>query len=86
MKLLAYHNGDCVVRALADEPGRAYTRLVWIDAPVRVHKVPNEFVARYSRPDPNPRTTPEKAARRMLKAGRSLGITKSARQFLKGVK
>ena len=69
--------------------GRKYAQLIWIDSStggfgIRIHRVLLESVLRYSRPLEEI-YTPKKAARKILNAGKVLGITKGARKLLKEV-
>lgn len=82
MRLIKFANGDQTVTAIAGEPGRLYTHLVWIDSPIRVRKVSNEEVERFGRPYVPKRPTLKAGARTMLQAGKTLGITKGAKKFL----
>lgn len=84
MRLQRYFSNDGARVALVDEPDRKFTRLVYIDSPIRVHKVPNDD-ARYMRDVLQGARSVKTAARKMLIAGRQLGITKSARKFLNEV-
>lgn len=84
MRLMKFHTGDQVVTAIAGEPGRLYTPVVWIDAPIRLVKVPNDDVTRYGRDYVGKPSLPL-AARTILRAGKKLGITKSAKQFLRDI-
>jgi len=81
MKLIKFRTVDQSVTAIADKPGRLYTMMVFIDAPLRLHKVPNGDVARYGSELDKPPL--KKAARTMLKAGKTLGITKGAKKLLR---
>lgn len=83
MRLIKYRTEDQAVTAIADEPGRIYTMMVFIDAPVRLHKVANGDVERYGRAIEAKRPTIKQAARRMLRAGKALGITKGAKKLLR---
>jgi len=83
MRLIKFTNGDQTVTAIAGEPGRVYTTLVWIDSPIRLRKVSNEEVARFGRPYVPKRPTLRAGARTMLQAGKRLGITKGAKKFLR---
>ena len=83
-KLIKFRTEHGAVTAIALEPGRLYTRLVFIDAPIRLSKVANGDVNRYGR-DHTGKPTLKKAARQMLKAGKSLGITKGAKKALREV-
>lgn len=85
MRLIKFHTGHGFVTAIAMKPGRLYTKLVWIDAPIRLVKVANGDVTRYGSDFEPTRPTLKSAARRMLKAGKRLGITKSARKALREV-
>lgn len=67
--------------AVAGEAGRLYTMLVWIDAPIRVRRVPNGDVERYA--TDYDRQPVKRAARTMLRAGKNLGITKGAKRHLR---
>ena len=84
-KLRALRRDTGEVTAILGTPGRIYTPVVWIDSPIRVHKIPNGEVTRYCRDIPNPPPL-KRAANRMLKAGKALGITKAAKTFLRAAK
>ena len=69
--------------------GRKYAQLIWIDSStggfgIRIHRVLLESVLRYSRPLEEI-YIPKKAARKILNAGKVLGITKGARKLLREV-
>jgi hypothetical protein len=69
--------------------GHKYAQLIWIDSSIggfgiRIHRVLLESVLRYSRPLEEI-YIPKKAARKILNAGKILGITKGARKLLKEV-
>lgn len=81
MRLIKFRTEEGVVRAIAGDPGRIYTQLVWIDAPIRLRKVTNQEVDRYG-VDHTWKPTTRKAARTMLQVGKRLGITKGAKKFL----
>lgn len=81
MKLIRFATVDQQVMAIACSAGRIYTQLVWIDSPVRAHKVANGDVERYGSAVESP--TLKQAARTMLKAGKKLGITKKAKKLLR---
>lgn len=82
MRLVRYRTeaGGCV-HAVAGNAGRIYTQLVWIDAPIRVARVPNGDVERYA--VAYDRVPLKRAARTMLRAGKRLGITKGAKRLLR---
>ena len=84
-RLIKYRTEQAAVTAIALEPGRLYTRLIFIDAPIRLTKVANGDVERYARDYEPRRPTLKAAARRMLRAGKKLGITKAARKALREV-
>ena len=84
-KLIKYRTEHSAVTAIALPPGRIYTKLVFIDAPIRLTKVANGDVERYGKDYEPKRPTLKAAARRMLRAGKSLGITKAARKALREV-
>lgn len=71
--------------ALIGEAARIYTPVVYIDSPIKVHRIPNGDIARYSGECAGKRQKPSMAARKMLKAGKRLGITNSAKKFLRKV-
>lgn len=81
--LKSFRTEDGTHAALIGEAARIYTPVVYIDTPIKVRKIPNGDVARYTR-DIKSRG-PKPAARVMLKAGKSLGITKGAKKFLREV-
>ena len=83
MKLIRFRTEDQAVVAIVSEPGRIYTKAVWIDAPLRVRKIANSDVERYGKEFDSKRPTLKQAARRMLRAGKSLGITKGAKKHLR---
>ena len=85
MKLKRYHTMSGARVALIAEPGRIYTKLVYIDSPIRVHKVANGDVASFSHEIIQGARKVKPAARRMLKIGKALGITKSAKKFLRRI-
>lgn len=69
--------------------GRKYAQLIWIDSStggfgIRIHREPLRSVLRYSRPIEEV-YSPKKAARKILNAGKVLGITKGAKKLLKEV-
>jgi len=76
--VVRYRTDKGVFTALIGDPGTKYLPVVYIDAPIRLMKVP-QTEERYMTIIDYP---PKKAARRMLKAGRHLGITKTAKRFL----
>lgn len=81
MRLIRYREDGGARVAIAGKPGRIYTMLVWIDAPVRVRRVPNGDVERYGQDMPKPGI--KSAARSMLRAGKNLGITGGATKHLR---
>lgn len=83
-QLLAYRRAEGgEATAIIGEPGRKFTKAVWIDAPVRLRKVPNDVMRGASRTVPYTFPKPlVRAARNMLRAGKRLGITQSAQSFL----
>ena len=85
MRLARFHAIDGARVALIDEPGRIYTKMVYIDSPMRVHKVANGDLATYSQEIIQGARKIKPTARRMLKAGKRLGITKGAKKFLRRV-
>lgn len=85
MKLIKFRTEQGAVTAIALEPARLYTKLVWIDAPIRLVKVANGDVERYGSDYEPKRPTLKAAARRMLRAGKQLGITKGAKKALRDV-
>lgn len=80
MRLIHYKTRMGGRMAVAGEPGRIYTQLVYIDSPMRLKKVPNGNVQRYGRDVDAPL---KKACRTMLSAGKRLGITKGAKKHLR---
>lgn len=85
MKLKRYHTMSGARVALIGEPGRIYTKLVYIDSPIRVHKVANGDVESFSYELVQGAGKIKPAARKMLKAGKKLGITKGAKKFLRRI-
>lgn len=85
MMLRRFHAIDGARVALIDEPGRIYTKMVYIDSPMRVHKVPNGDVASFSYEILHGARNIKPTARAMLKAGKRLGITGGAKKFLRRV-
>ena len=83
MMLKRFYGVDGARVALIDEPGRIYTKMVYIDSPMRVHKIANGDVATFSQEIIQGERKIKPTARRMLKAGKRLGITKSAKKFLR---
>lgn len=83
MKIVRYRTENQAVTGIAGKPGRIYTPVVWIDAPVRLYKVPNGDVERYAKDQSDEPRAVKKAARQILAAGKRLGITKSAKLFLR---
>lgn len=83
MRLIHFRTEHSSVVAIAGDPGRIYTPLVWIDGPIRRVKIPNGDVARYGRDYEGQKPTLKQAARRMLRAGKKLGITKAAKKHLR---
>lgn len=67
--------------AILGEPGRIYTPYVIVEFPVRLRRIPNGDVERYTRDIDYPL---KKACRSFLGVGRRHGITKGARNFIKG--
>ena len=83
-EVISYRTQDGSVVAIIGTKGRIYTPMVFIDSPVRKYMVPNGDVDTYRRDLPEKlRPTARKAARGMLQAGKILGITKGAKQFLR---
>lgn len=80
MQVCKYRTDQGVFTALVGEPGRKLIPVVTIDHPIRVRKVPMTE-QKYMVPLEYP---VKKAVRGFLKAGKALGMTKSARTFLKG--
>ncbi len=85
MELKRFYGVDGARVALIDEPGRIYTKLVYIDSPIRVSKVANGDVAAFSQEIIQGARKIKPTARKMLKAGKRLGITKGAKKFLRRV-
>jgi len=83
MRLIKFRTEDQAVTALVGDPERIYTKMVYIDAPIRLRKIPNGDVERYGNDVQDKRPTVKQAARRMLRVGKSLGITKGAKKFLR---
>lgn len=83
MKLLHFATEHSSVVAIAGDPGRIYTPLVWIDGPMRLAKIPNGDVTRYGREFSAAKPTLKQAAKRMLRAGKKLGISKAAKKHLR---
>lgn len=80
MKFVRYKTPSGAVAAIIGNAGRKYTPTVWLDYPVRLRKVPNAEVARYT--EELTTTTVNTAARQMLYAGKRMGITGGAKKFL----
>lgn len=85
MKLKRFYAIDGARVALIGEPGRIYTRLVYIDSPIRLHRVANGEVEMYSNDLAQGACDVKPAARKMLKVGKVLGIKKSAKKFLREI-
>ena len=85
MKLKRYHTMGGARVTLIAEPGRIYTELVYIDSPIKVHKVANGDVATFSHDIVQGSRKVKPAARHMLKVGKKLGISKGAKKFLRAV-
>ena len=69
--------------ALVCKEGRKFVQLIWIESSgVKLHALPLTSM-RHAKPADYPI---RRAARKMLEAGRSLGITKKARATLKQLK
>lgn len=83
MKLKRYHTMSGARVALIEEPGRIYTKMVYIDSPIRVQKVANGDVESFSHEIIQGARKIKPTARRMLKVGKKLGITKGAKKFLR---
>lgn len=83
MKLKRFYAIDGARVALIDEPGRIYTKLVYIDSPIRLHRIANGDVEMFSREIVQGARKVKPAARAMLKVGKVLGIKKSAKKFLR---
>ena len=60
--------------------------MVYIDTPIRVQKVANGDIALYSHDIIQGARALKPTARKMLKAGKRLGITKAAKKFLRRAK
>ncbi len=82
--LRRYLTNDGARVALLGKPERKYTPAVYVDSPVKLHKIPNSD-AQYMRDIAQGARDIKPTARRMLKAGKRLGITKKAKRFLRNV-
>lgn len=71
--------------ALVGEAARLYTPLVFIDSPIKVHKVANGSIDRYTQDITQGERAIKPTARAMLRAGKTLGITKGAKKFLRAI-
>lgn len=82
MRLVRLRDDEGTRTALMGKPGRKFTPYVVIEFPIRMHKMANAEVDRYTSSLDG---SIKKAARRYRKIGRQYGITKGARGFLRGV-
>jgi hypothetical protein len=81
-RLVHFHREDGVRVAVVGEPGRKWVYAATFDSPIRLLKLPLEE-QKYMRDLTE--LTVQKAAKKMLAAGKRLGITDGARAFLKAV-
>jgi hypothetical protein len=86
IELVRYHT-DNGIRSAFVKQGRKFIKVVEIDAPIRVRKVPVSD-GRYMKPllRNGEAYSVTRAVNKFLKAGRSLGITDGARRILKEAK
>lgn len=80
MRIVRYHTMGGARVAVVGNPGRIWTKLVWIDSPISCVKVANGDIELFAL-DIDYKL--KRAARLMLKAGKSLGISKGAKKLLK---
>lgn len=81
MKFVRYKTSHGAVVAIMGAPRRKFTPLVYLDFPVRLHKVPNAVAEKHTQ---ELTTVPvHAAARRMLEAGQRMGMTLGAERLLK---
>lgn len=89
MRLLMYKTLEGSRMAIVGAPGRKWSYAVWIDAPMRLNKVSNREIEKYGidkyadETYTKRRTLLRRAARNMLEAGKTLGISLGAKRHLK---
>jgi hypothetical protein len=81
-RLVDFHHEDGHRVAVVGEPGRKWIYAATFDAPIRLLKLPLDE-QKHMRDLTD--TTPAKAAKKMLAAGKRLGITDGAKAFLRSV-
>lgn len=80
MNIVHLHTEQGVKCVVLGEPGRLYTQYVLIDYPVRLRRIANGDIARYTRDAGYPL---KKGLRSFLRIGRKNGITKGAAKLLR---
>lgn len=81
-RLVRFHHEDGHRVAIVGEPGRKWIYAATFDSPIRLLKLP---LGEQKHMRDLTETTAVKAAKKMLAAGRRLGITDGARAFLRAV-
>lgn len=81
MKVVRIRTVEGCKVAIIGEPGRKWTPYSTIEFPVRLHRIKNSDVGRFTVDIQYPL---KKACKSFLRVGRSHGITKGARKFLRG--
>ena len=79
MKVVWIHTEEGSQTAIMGEPSRLYTKYVMVEFPIRLRRMPNGNVAKYTKDMDYPL---KKACRGYLRIGRQHGISKGARKFI----
>lgn len=84
MKVVRIHTDEGQFTAVIGKPGRIYTPFVTVDFPVRMQRMANGDVAKFTTPlKLGEKDYPlRRAANHMLRVGRKHGISKRARNLL----
>ena len=80
MKVVWIHTEEGSQTAILGEPSRLYTPYVIVEFPIRLRRMPNGNVAKYTKDMEYPL---KKACNRYLRIGRKHGISKGARKFIR---
>lgn len=80
MRVVWMHTDEGSQTAILGDPGRKWTPFVMIEFPVRLRRIKNADVGRYTKELEYPL---KKACRAYLKIGRKHGITKGAKTLIR---
>ncbi len=80
MRAVIYSSEHSQHVAVLGNPGRKFTKMVVVDHPIHMTKILNDSAEKYSREMPD--ITLKQTCRKLLAAGKRMGITKGARALL----